>query len=495
MSAVPVIDPALEQQAKELAATPVGFAVLVLGLPIYPWQSDVLSWYSQPEIKTMGALCTPNGAGKSSNVIAALALWYVAMHPKGRVVITTKDSKQLEEQLYPALERHKARFLGWNWVTSPYITITTGTGGKIIAFTTNDAGRAEGWHKGNDKESPLLMIVDEAKSVEENIFQAIDRCTYNGLLYASSPGLMQGTFYDAFGRNRGLFLRKQVSLDECPHKEPGALAIMEAKWGKDHPMVRSSWHGEFTDQDAATSFVFPLSVVNRALEDPPRARKGARCAFCDFAAGGDENVLALREGNTVRIVATWRDRDTMRAVARFATEFRKLGLKPEEIWGDDGGLGHPMMDALSRTGRVIDESEKLLNALGETGWAINRVNNGQAAYRKKVYMNRGAEIWHETAAAMQRSEILILDGDDELRAQLISRKAIWNASMKLGVESKEDMRLRGVSSPDRADALCGAWACGEVTLDPLATELDIWKQWEEQGGEELAEMAGMEAGS
>jgi hypothetical protein len=38
----------------------------------------------------MGALVTPNGAGKSSGVVAALALWWVSVHPRGRVVITTK---------------------------------------------------------------------------------------------------------------------------------------------------------------------------------------------------------------------------------------------------------------------------------------------------------------------------------------------------------------------------------------------------------------------
>jgi hypothetical protein len=38
-----------------------------------------------------------------------------------------------------------------------------------------------------------------------------------------------------------------------------------------------------------------------------------RSAFCDFAAGGDENVLAVRDGDYVRVVAAWRDPDTAAA--------------------------------------------------------------------------------------------------------------------------------------------------------------------------------------
>jgi hypothetical protein len=53
----------------------------------------------------------------------------------------------------------------------------------FLSFTTDEPSRAEGHHK--NAHSPLLMIVDEAKSVEAEIFQALDRCTYNVLLIYS----------------------------------------------------------------------------------------------------------------------------------------------------------------------------------------------------------------------------------------------------------------------------------------------------------------------
>ena len=356
------------------------------------------------------------------------------------MVITTKDRKQLEQQLYPALTRHRSKFPLWKWTTSPDVEITTNTGSRLVAFTTNDPGRAEGWHKRDNHYGPLLVIVDEAKSVEEEIFQAIDRCTFNSLLYVSSPGPRRGSFFDAFTRHADLFQRRKVSLLECPHIPRERIDSTIAKYGARHPLTLSSMHGEFMDQDEMASFVFPLPTVQSVLQSPPPVRLGDRSAFCDFAAGRDENVLALRTGNKVEIVAAWRDRDTQAAIGRFLLEFTKAGLLPHEIFADEGGLGRPMLDSMARA-----------------GWEINRVNNGARAH-VAIYENRGSEMWHETAAALVRGEIVLPPADDDLVAQLTTRRTRVSSLGRLGMEPKHELAKRNLPSPDRADALCGAWS-------------------------------------
>jgi hypothetical protein len=408
----------------------------------------------------MGALVTPNGAGKSSGVVAALAIWWSSSHVRGRVVITTKDAKQLDQQLLPALERHRPKFGAWKWLSSPYTEISTGNGGRIVAFTTNDAGRAEGWHKEDDADGPLLIIVDEAKSVEDRIFQAIDRCTFNSLLYVSSPGLMQGPFYQAFTRDAPLFRRRRVTLLECPHIPPARIEGMIAKYGREHPLTQSSIYGQFMNQDAASAFVFALSDVQGAVRSAPAPRSRDRSAFCDFAAGGDENVLAIRHGAQVEIAAAWREANTHAAVNRFTLEFKKAGLAPHEIFADEGGLGRPMVDSL-----------------WAAGWEINRVNFGSRPF-DPIYENRGAEMWHETAASLHRGELL-LPSDDLLIAQLTTRKCKVTSIGKLGLESKADLLQRGGKSPDRADAVCGAWACRAMLAH---AQRDLFAQRDEWSG-------------
>src|SRR5438105_358549 len=84
---------------------PSVFIDAVLDKPLYPWQLkavDPLSKSTGTHGKmTQIAVCAPNEGGKSSRIVAGSALWWLAVHRKGKVVITTKDAKQLNEQILP----------------------------------------------------------------------------------------------------------------------------------------------------------------------------------------------------------------------------------------------------------------------------------------------------------------------------------------------------------------------------------------------------------
>jgi hypothetical protein len=100
---------------------------------------------------------------------------------------------------------------------------------------------------------------------------------------------------------------------------------------------------EFTD-DARLSIITP-GLLRANLESPPGFLPGLRSAFCDFAAGGDENVLAIKDGNRVFLAACWRETDTIQAVRQFIAEFKRFSLAPGSIYADEGGLGVVMCDA------------------------------------------------------------------------------------------------------------------------------------------------------
>jgi hypothetical protein len=117
--------------------------------------------------------------------------------------------------------------------------IVSPTGGEIVAFTTDEPGRAEGWHH-EIPDKPLLMICDEAKSIRHDIFEAIDRCSFNALLLISSTGRNSGEFYKAMRGMIPHFKSRKVSLKECPHVDPQRIADVEAKYGAQHPFVMST---------------------------------------------------------------------------------------------------------------------------------------------------------------------------------------------------------------------------------------------------------------
>jgi hypothetical protein len=254
------------KEARLLAGTPVGFAKSVLGMTLYWWQALVLTWFENTFELVKASLCTPNGAGKSAFVDAILALWWITVHPQGIVVITTKDSKQLDNQLWPAIEKHKQKFPGYDFIER---MVRNGKGGFIIGFTTDDPGRAEGWHKLDDICGPLLIIGDEAKSIADAIHMALDRCTYNAKLLTSSPGLTEGIFWRSQREDQAAppigYHHLKVGLTDCPHIPQSRIDNILAEYGPDHWFTRSTLHGEFTDVDSDTLFVIPKDVVREAM--------------------------------------------------------------------------------------------------------------------------------------------------------------------------------------------------------------------------------------
>ena len=126
----------------------------------------------------------------------------------------------------------------------------------MIAFTTDDAGRVEGLHKGDDIEAPLLWIVDEAKNVKPEIFTGVDRCSLQReAAFQSSPGLKRGVFFDAFTKDKAQYVTVSAGLKDCPHISKDKVDRIIATYGIEHPFTRSSIFGEFMDQDEVDRYI------------------------------------------------------------------------------------------------------------------------------------------------------------------------------------------------------------------------------------------------
>lgn len=212
---------------------------------LYDWQEAVVEPFDQANQKLIQvSLCSPNGAGKSSVIIPVLVLGWLFFYPKGRVILTTADGKQLENQVMPAIESFRHKFPSWKFIER---RVETPTGGFFHAFTTNDSGRVEGAHKLDDLDGPLLAIVDEAKSVDDQIFMGIDRWTYNGILLTSSPGKMSGRFFASQQPEAKDYIKIRVGLKDCPNIGQDKIDRIIAVHGPNSPFTRSALHGEFIE--------------------------------------------------------------------------------------------------------------------------------------------------------------------------------------------------------------------------------------------------------
>lgn len=415
------------------AAMPDGFATGVLGMNLYPKQRDVLRALAPAGSTVSFRSC--NEGGKTKRVICAAVLWHLTAFPRGQIISTSGSYRQIKDQLLPALHTYAPRFPQWTFLKTPRIE-TESINCFWEGFSTNDAGKFEGHHA--DEDAPLLIIVDEAKTVKDDIFQAIERCKPTRLLIASSPGYAEGEFYRSHTTKAKFYKTFVQRAVDCPHWKPEDIAKLMDKWGAEHPLFKSMVMAEFMESIADA--VLDLKALEDLMADPPNEKKGERKAFADFAWGGDgdENVLALRDGNVITLEECFRADNLHAICGRFIAAFSRLGLKAQQIDGDEGSAGKMIIDQLKAM-----------------GWPINRVNNQEAPRYSDHYANLAAEMWHEGAMQIARREIVLPD-DDDLRGQMLDRKRIPHAKGKLAVESKRDMKKRNVPSPDRADAVFGA---------------------------------------
>lgn len=416
--------------------TPIEFAEIKLGLSLYPWQDEAL--YFATHGRRSLSLVSANGCGKTAYVTVVLLLWFLYTYPSGRAVVTSGSWEQLQSQLWPNLELYRSKFPRWKWNSK---NITTPEGGYIRPFSTIQPGRAEGHHE-RLPDSPVMLIVDEAKSVPESIFEALSRCTPTYTVFLSSPGVAAGSFYNSFHSARALYHNTHVTAFDCPHVKPEKIRKAQILYGPDyerHPIYRSMILGEFTE--GADSMIIPRRLLEEALEHKTPARSGDRFAAVDWAAGGDETVLAERNGNQLRILWRDRERDTVRAAQRVVAECRRRGIEDGDVCGDVCGLGLGIMQA----------------AAHYEDFSFARFSGGDKA-TDDHYLNTNAQAWYYFRQSLERGEISFPDGlDRETVDQLTNRFLLWNNKGQIQVEKKEDMARRGVHSPDRADALIMAW--------------------------------------
>jgi hypothetical protein len=147
-----------------------------LRLDLHDWQGKLLYEASKPGCRRRIAARAPNGAGKDDRIIAPLALWWLRRYRRGQVVITTADEKQLSNQTWSSLLAHRHLFGDFQtWRDHDHI-IATPTGGRLSAWVTDEPKPAEGYHE-KAPDGPLLMIINEAKSVDDGIFDAFNRCS------------------------------------------------------------------------------------------------------------------------------------------------------------------------------------------------------------------------------------------------------------------------------------------------------------------------------
>jgi phage terminase large subunit len=442
---------------------PVGWVEHVLGARPWPVQADILrAVAAEPRVTVRSC----HGVGKSWTAACA-ALWFLYTREPVVVLTTAPTHRQVREVLWREVRRlHRPLREGsegaWPRGELRETTLRLAEDRFALGLTTDEPDRFQGFHAPH-----VLVIVDEASGVSEEIFQAIEGVLTTGearLLLIGNPLHRHGAFYAS--HQRGAWARFAISAFDCPNlaeKDPDApgfadqparfphlvtarwVAERRADWGEASPLYQSRVLGEFPDQ--ASDALLPLSWIEAAIErgrrqpapDPQAAPEPVEIGVDVARFGSCETAACVRRGPGVLALHAWRGAATTETARRVEALAAAHGA--ETIRVDAIGIGAGVLDALREAlgDRVVD------------------VNVGRAPANPERFQLLRDELFFALRDRFRDGDIRLPD-DTRLREQLAALTYSITPRGQQSVCSKDELARRGIPSPDRADALALAFA-------------------------------------
>lgn len=442
--------PPAEADARAFAAPwqndPAGFCRAVLGVSPEPWQQQALQ---AVQANDRIAIRSGHGVGKSA-LLAWLVLWFLSTRSVAKIPCTAPTAHQLLDILWGEIAKWRRRLPA---VLADRIDVKKDRVELIHApyecFAVARTARKEqpeafqGFHSEN-----LLFIVDEASGVDDAIFEVgegamstVDAKT----VLAGNPTRASGYFFEAFHRARAAWATLRVACADSSLVAPKYAAGMAERYGIDSNVYRVRVLGEFpTAEDDA---VIPLDWCESAVHRDVAPLENSRVVWgLDVARfGSDRTALAKRRGNVLlEPVKSWHGKDLMQVSGLVVDAYEAVDDTecPDEILVDSIGIGAGVVDRLR-----------------ELGLPARGVNVAEAAATDARHNRRRDELWWRVREWFEARDCVIPD-DPALIAELSLPKYRFTSAGKLQVESKDDMKGRGVQSPDLADALCLTFAGG-----------------------------------
>jgi hypothetical protein len=444
------------------------------------------------------AVPSAHGIGKDWTA-AALAAWWVATRPDPFVMTTAPTAAQLGGILWREVARLHRRGELAGTVTAGGAVPTWRIGGELVGWgrkpaDLSDPDEAASAFSGIHARS-VLVILDEASGIPDWLVVA----AMTLLTSAQSRLLAIGNPLDPSSRFARLcapgsgFHVEQFSVFDTPaftgeKVSPDLLAVLpsttwvderRADWGEGSPAWIARVEGRFPPASRDT-LIAPHLIADAQARDLSDDRYP--CLGVDVArSGADHTVVAASwPSGRLRIVHDEQGADTMQTagmVKRLIGEYDVVNLGEVVATVDVVGIGAGVFDRLR---------EQSANAIAFSA--------GSRADDPTRFANKRAEAFWRLRDALEAGTADLDPHDDQLAAQLGALKWKVDSKGRVLIESKDEMRARGLPSPDRADAAAMAAdrqargmapGTAEAIAEQARREHD--QRWARSGEEELAE--------
>ncbi len=287
----------------------------------------------------------------------------------------------------------------------------------------------------------MLIVFDEAAGIADGIWDVASgfftEPVENRLWLAFSNGRRNtGYFHSTIeGAKRDFWEQDQIDARTVEDTDLAVYAEIIAEHGEDSDQARTEVYGQFP-KSGDDQFISPY-LVDEAMKREKYNDKTAPIVIgVDPARGGDKTVIAVRQGRDIVEIRYHDEDDTMLVVGLVIDAINEYN--PVHTVIDEGGVGAGVYDRLK-----------------EQRYKVKPLNFGSGAKRPMAHGNMRAQVWDEMRTWLKTASI---PNDKRLKADLTGPKKKPDSKGTLFLESKKDMKARGVASPDSADAIAASMA-------------------------------------
>lgn len=396
------------------------------------------------------AVSSGHGIGKSV-MVAWLVDWIMSTRPHCQGTVTANTITQLQTKTWAAIQRWTKLCKTGHWfmVNSERMYRIGYRESWFCAPQSSAEENSESFAGQHAKDSSSFYIFDEASAIAKKLYEVAEGGLTDGepmMFIWGNATQSTGPFHQAcFGNMRHRWTPRIIDSRTARFTNKAQIAEWAQDYGEDSDFFRvrvlglppNASDAQFIDQKRVTDAQSRRVAV---LGDEPLV------AGCDLAWGGNDfNVIRFRRGNDARSIPS----------IRIAGEFTR----------DPGVLTSRLTDVLTRTWDGQRVAMLFLDSAGIAGAIGTRLR--QMGHTNVLEVNFGADspnpkrrYMRDHMWAEMRDWLLAgaIDKTPRLESDLVAPGLRPDRQQRVWLESKEDMKKRGVDSPDDADALALTFA-------------------------------------
>lgn len=388
------------------------------------------------------AVYSCNGAGKTYHV-SYEALRFLLAFPNSVVINTAPTWTQVENQFWRYFRSayQKAQYELGGKLLKTELTFDDTWFAKGIANNPDNVASFQGWHAEN-----MMVIFDEASGIAPVIWQAADGAMSGGEMVRrvaiGNPNQNSGPFYDAC--KDPSWNPIHISAFDIPNvieRRPVVPGLtdhhfveeMARRYGESSDVYRVRVLGEFPEQ--ASDTLISINLIERAFgaERELQNQDDEFIGLDPARFGDDDSAFVHRKGNTAKVLEVVNGNNLMELAGKSVQYLREH--RGAKLYIDVIGLGAGIFDRLKE--------------LPEVRSRVYGVNSAGKPRDEAEYINIRVESWCNVRDWLRDAVLEKHEGFYELA----NPKYKITSSGKLQLESKEDMKKRGVASPNVGDAL------------------------------------------